>query len=94
MKVMRWHPPGYGGERRGSERVRREGWKEQASQGANISGDFEPAAKSPDLLRQQWPLLADETSAVPSFWGSGEVYSSKGRNPERIMVQSFQTEQA
>ena len=29
MKSMRWHPPGYGGERRGPEQVRREGWREQ-----------------------------------------------------------------
>jgi hypothetical protein len=26
---MRWHPLGYGGERRGPERVKRDGWHEQ-----------------------------------------------------------------
>ena len=26
---MRWHPRGYGGERRSPERVKREGWREQ-----------------------------------------------------------------
>jgi hypothetical protein len=26
---MRWHPPGYGGERRSPERVKRDGWHEQ-----------------------------------------------------------------
>ncbi|MDX1820094.1 MAG: hypothetical protein R3197_04280 [Paracoccaceae bacterium] len=26
---MRWHPRGYGGERRGPEQVRRDGWREQ-----------------------------------------------------------------
>jgi hypothetical protein len=29
MKGMRFTPRGFGGERRGPERVRREGWKEQ-----------------------------------------------------------------
>lgn len=26
---MRWHPRGYGGERRDPERVKRDGWREQ-----------------------------------------------------------------
>lgn len=26
---MRWHPKGYGGERRDAEQVKRDGWKEQ-----------------------------------------------------------------
>jgi len=26
---MRWHPKGYGGERRAAEEVKRDGWKEQ-----------------------------------------------------------------
>ncbi len=26
---MKWHPPGNGGERRGSEKVKRDGWHEQ-----------------------------------------------------------------
>jgi hypothetical protein len=26
---MRWHPRGFGGERRGPERVKRDGWREQ-----------------------------------------------------------------
>ena len=26
---MRWHPPGYGGERRGPERVKCDDWREQ-----------------------------------------------------------------
>ncbi|MBM3555584.1 MAG: hypothetical protein FJX47_08530 [Alphaproteobacteria bacterium] len=26
---MRWHPKGYGGERRDAEHVKRDGWKEQ-----------------------------------------------------------------
>ena len=27
---MNWHPRGYGGQRRDPERIRREGWREQA----------------------------------------------------------------
>lgn len=26
---MKWHPRGYGGERRSAEQVKREGWREQ-----------------------------------------------------------------
>jgi hypothetical protein len=26
---MRWHPKGYGGERRAPEEIKRDGWKEQ-----------------------------------------------------------------
>ena len=26
---MRWYPPGYGGERRPPEEIKREGWREQ-----------------------------------------------------------------
>ena len=29
MRMMRWHPPGYGGHRRDPEQVRRDGWHEQ-----------------------------------------------------------------
>lgn len=29
MKTMRWHPPGYGGERRNPDQVKRDGWHEQ-----------------------------------------------------------------
>jgi hypothetical protein len=29
MKAMRFHPLGYGGERRSPERVKRDGWQEQ-----------------------------------------------------------------
>ena len=29
MKAMRWHPKGYGGERRDPEQVKRDGWKER-----------------------------------------------------------------
>ena len=36
MKGMRWHPKGYGGERRGPERVRREGWHEQGLFAVNV----------------------------------------------------------
>lgn len=29
MKTMRWHPPGYGGERRDPDQVKHDGWHEQ-----------------------------------------------------------------
>lgn len=29
MRMMRWHPPGYGGHRRDPEQVKRDGWHEQ-----------------------------------------------------------------
>ena len=29
MKAMHWHPPGNGGERRGGEKVKRDGWHEE-----------------------------------------------------------------
>jgi hypothetical protein len=29
MKSMRWHPPGYGGDRLDPDRVKRDGWHEQ-----------------------------------------------------------------
>jgi hypothetical protein len=44
MKAMRWHPPGYGGERRSPDQVRRDGWHEQ--------GVF---AVSVDDERLTWP---------------------------------------
>ena len=44
MKTMRFHPPGYGGRRRDSEQVKREGWHEQ--------GLF---AVSVDDERLSWP---------------------------------------
>ena len=39
MKSMRWHPPGYGGARRGPEQVRREGWHEQGLFAVSIDDD-------------------------------------------------------
>ena len=29
MNAMKWHPRGYGGERRSADQVKREGWREQ-----------------------------------------------------------------
>ena len=39
MKTMRWHPPGYGGERRGPDQVRREGWHEQGVLAVSIEDE-------------------------------------------------------
>ena len=29
MNAMKWHPSGFGGERRSADQVKREGWREQ-----------------------------------------------------------------
>ena len=36
---MRWHPRGYGGERRASERVKRDGWREQGLLAVSMDDD-------------------------------------------------------
>lgn len=39
MKSMRWHPPGYGGTRRGPDQVRRDGWHEQGVFAVSVEDD-------------------------------------------------------
>ena len=36
---MRWHPRGYGGERRDPERVKRDGWREQGLLAVSIEDE-------------------------------------------------------
>ena len=36
---MRWHPPGYGGERRSPDQVKREGWRDQGVLAVSIEDD-------------------------------------------------------
>lgn len=36
---MKWHPKGYGGERRPSDQVKREGWREQGVMAVSIEDD-------------------------------------------------------
>jgi hypothetical protein len=36
---MRWHPRGYGGERRSPERVKRDGWHEQRLLAVSLDDD-------------------------------------------------------
>ena len=36
---MRWHPPGYGGQRRDPDQVKREGWNEQGLLAVAIDDD-------------------------------------------------------
>ena len=36
---MRWHPPGFGGKRRGPERVKRDGWHEQGLLAVSVDDD-------------------------------------------------------
>jgi hypothetical protein len=44
VNAMKWHPSGYGGERRSPDRVKREGWLEQGV-----------LAVSVDDARLTWP---------------------------------------
>ena len=39
MKTMRWHPPGYGGERRDPDRVKRDGWRDQGVLAVSIDDE-------------------------------------------------------
>ena len=39
MKTMRWHPPGYGGERRDPDQVKRDGWREQGMLAVSVDDD-------------------------------------------------------
>ena len=39
MKSMRWHPPGYGGDRRGADEVKRDGWRETGLLAVSIDDD-------------------------------------------------------
>lgn len=36
---MRWHPKGYGGERRGAEQVKQDGWLEQGVLAVSVEDD-------------------------------------------------------
>lgn len=33
---MRWHPPGFGGERRGSEQIKKDGWLKRGLMAVSI----------------------------------------------------------
>jgi len=39
MKSMRWHPPGYGGVRRGPDQVKRDGWRETGLLAVSVDDD-------------------------------------------------------
>ncbi len=36
---MRWHPKGFGGERRSAEQVKRDGWREQGMLAVSVEDD-------------------------------------------------------
>ena len=48
---MRWHPKGYGGERRDPEQIRREGWREQGLLAVSID-DSRLTWSEHELVRQ------------------------------------------
>lgn len=56
---MRWHPKGYGGERRSPEEVKREGWREQ---GLLVVSPADPRLTCPEreLIRQLGEKLYGE----------------------------------
>lgn len=39
MKSMRWHPPGFGGGRRGPDQVKRDGWRETGLLAVSVDDD-------------------------------------------------------
>jgi len=39
MKSMRWHPSGYGGDRRGPDQVKRDGWRETGLLAVSVDDD-------------------------------------------------------
>lgn len=39
MKSMQWHPRGYGGDRRGPDQVKRDGWRETGLLAVNVKDD-------------------------------------------------------
>ena len=39
MKAMRWHLPGYGGDRRGPDQVKRDGWRETGLLAVSVNDD-------------------------------------------------------
>lgn len=51
MKTMRWHPPGYGGERRDPDRVKRDGWRDQGVLAISID-DERLSWPEKELVRQ------------------------------------------
>jgi len=56
---MRWHPKGYGGERRDADQVKRDGWKEQ---GVLVVAEDDQRLTWPDreLIRQLGTKLYGE----------------------------------
>jgi hypothetical protein len=51
MKTMRWHPLGYGGERRDADRVKRDGWRDQGVLAISID-DERLSWPEKELVRQ------------------------------------------
>ena len=49
MKSMRWHPHGYGGDRRGPDQVKRDGWRETGLLAVSVNDDRTSAWRSARL---------------------------------------------
>ena len=69
MKTMRWHPPGYGGERRDPDRVKRDGWRDQGMLAVSID-DERLSWPERELLQQLGEKLYGPRQSPPN--GSAE----------------------
>ena len=65
---MRWHPKGYGGERRPPEEIKRDGWREQ---GLLVVSEDDPRLAWPEreLIRQLGSKLYGERSGKEAGHG-------------------------
>jgi hypothetical protein len=70
MKTMRWHPPGYGGERRDPDRVKRDGWRDQGVLAISID-DERLSWPERELVRQLGDKLYGPRT--PRTRGAGPV---------------------
>ena len=72
MKTMRWHPPGYGGERRDPDRVKRDGWRDQGVLAISIDDE-----------RLSWPERELVRQLGEKLYGPRQSRRTR-RNPNRI----------
>ena len=66
MKTMRWHPPGYGGERRDADRVKRDGWRDQGMLAVSID-DERLSWPERELVRQLGEKLYADAAACEAM---------------------------
>lgn len=69
MRTMRWHPPGYGGERRDPDRVKRDGWRNAGMLAVSID-DARLSWPERELVRQLGERLYGRRKAYPDSQGA------------------------